>query len=395
MDKQNRDSEELSSKVKTVSGQTLSGKGDTKTGNPAVDTVLDPHTGDAGLSSDHNDKKLKEDGLEGKDHADEDENARDEESNALAASSPVVEAVKNWNEDGEKAYSEKSPLAPTLPKRPPSTLNRRSHSFDHSELSGIRDIISNENVADSGFVQSSASTGVLDESDRLETDEGPAAFPPEVLDALSNPNLDEDTPVAAALRANANVHVSNVSKLARRMKAQNIRRFVKRAALIGKSGQARGKPPRAPPFRGAENDVIGGSMPNIYSLKEEEGGDRYMDSSIDSENEPSAGGSAGSRDALKLSEYTISAPAAVHQRSSSQPTLSDTSRNRNRKDFVDKDDIHHVVDAQRDSTAATRVGFSQVHSGAADGIPMEVHTSPDGSGRAKLHLGKYRGMSCP
>lgn len=60
-------------------------------------------------------------------------------------------------------------------------------------------------------------------------------------------HIDDNSPAAAALRANANVKVSSMGKAARAVHLQTVRKIVKRASLASKSGVVRGKPPRLPP----------------------------------------------------------------------------------------------------------------------------------------------------
>ncbi|GAX28360.1 1-phosphatidylinositol-4-phosphate 5-kinase [Fistulifera solaris] len=60
-------------------------------------------------------------------------------------------------------------------------------------------------------------------------------------------HIDDDSPAAAALRANANVKVSTMGKAARAVHLQTVRKIVKRASLSSKNGVVRGKPPRLPP----------------------------------------------------------------------------------------------------------------------------------------------------
>ena len=76
-------------------------------------------------------------------------------------------------------------------------------------------------------------------------------IPVELLAQLADPDIEDDTEAAEALRANANVKVRKVGKVARSLNAQSVRKFVKRATLRGKSGNLRGKPPRIPPGRTA------------------------------------------------------------------------------------------------------------------------------------------------
>lgn len=69
----------------------------------------------------------------------------------------------------------------------------------------------------------------------------------DVMGDLDPLHIDDDSPAAAALRANANVKVSTMGKAARAVHLQTVRKIVKRASLASKSGIVRGKPPRLPP----------------------------------------------------------------------------------------------------------------------------------------------------
>jgi hypothetical protein len=60
-------------------------------------------------------------------------------------------------------------------------------------------------------------------------------------------SIQDDSPAAAALRANAEVRVSSMSKAARAVHMQSVRRALKRAAGKPRSGLRKGKPPRVPP----------------------------------------------------------------------------------------------------------------------------------------------------
>ena len=64
------------------------------------------------------------------------------------------------------------------------------------------------------------------------------------LDTL---HIDDDSPAAQALAANANVKVSSLGKAARAVHMQTVRKIVKRATGTTRSGVTRGKPPRLPP----------------------------------------------------------------------------------------------------------------------------------------------------
>jgi hypothetical protein len=59
--------------------------------------------------------------------------------------------------------------------------------------------------------------------------------------------IEDNTPAADALRANASVRVSLAGKAARAVNMQVVRKMMKRATMTSKSGNVRGKPPRIPP----------------------------------------------------------------------------------------------------------------------------------------------------
>jgi len=84
---------------------------------------------------------------------------------------------------------------------------------------------------------------------------------------LESLNIEDNTPAAEAIRANANVRVSPFGKAARAVHMQSLRRFVKRATLSGKSGVVRGKPPRIPEEEEAGDDASSDDdgMPSLIS----------------------------------------------------------------------------------------------------------------------------------
>lgn len=134
-----------------------------------------------------------------------------------------------------------------------------------------------------GDETASRSSSVSSNQDGMCSD---AAIPSEVLGALSNPTIEDDTPAAEALRANAEIRIHKLGKLARKVHAQSVRRLVKKATLRAKSGNVRGKPPRIPPPR-LPSDIVTGPDNEMYVVKEEDEsiedeGEREMDSSISS-----------------------------------------------------------------------------------------------------------------
>lgn len=106
-------------------------------------------------------------------------------------------------------------------------------------------------------------------------------LPGELLSQLADPEIEEDTEAAEALRANANVKVRKVGKVARSLNAQSVRRLVKRATLRSKSGNMRGKPPRIPPGRTSTVEDPTTAVLAILEEDEDAMGDEASESSRD------------------------------------------------------------------------------------------------------------------
>jgi hypothetical protein len=83
--------------------------------------------------------------------------------------------------------------------------------------------------------------------------------------------IQDNSPAAEALRANAGVHVSTAGKAARAVHLQSIRRFAKFAAGANKTGYIRGKPPRLPPTASRRADGPFGGPSRSESISEEPG----------------------------------------------------------------------------------------------------------------------------
>ena len=92
----------------------------------------------------------------------------------------------------------------------------------------------------------------------------------EVVGKTAVISIDADSPAAAALRANAQIHVSSVGKAARAVQLQSVRRVLKRATGITKSGNKKGKPPRIPPTLLSSNVVVTGPIDLDAALGMEE-----------------------------------------------------------------------------------------------------------------------------
>lgn len=73
-----------------------------------------------------------------------------------------------------------------------------------------------------------------------------------LLEQIVNPYIEDDSPAAEALRANAQVHIGKMSKVARSINAQALRKIVKRASMRGQFGKVKGKPPRVLPSQLAD-----------------------------------------------------------------------------------------------------------------------------------------------
>eukprot|EP00536_Pseudo-nitzschia_multiseries_P001746 jgi/Psemu1/250955/estExt_Genewise1Plus.C_220109 len=100
-----------------------------------------------------------------------------------------------------------------------------------------------------------------------------------LLAAVIEPEIEEDTEAAEALRANSRVKVGLMSKAARAINAQSVRKLVKRASLRG-NGMRRGKPPRVPPGLAAGNhhmrrDSDGNQIYSLEEVIEESDGDSF------------------------------------------------------------------------------------------------------------------------
>mmetsp|Transcript_5679 Transcript_5679/g.13751 ORF Transcript_5679/g.13751 Transcript_5679/m.13751 type:complete len:961 (+) Transcript_5679:230-3112(+) len=71
-------------------------------------------------------------------------------------------------------------------------------------------------------------------------------LPNDLLASFIDPEIEDNTEAAEALRANASIKVGKMGKVARSVNAQTVRKLFKTATLRG-HGPKRGKPPRVPP----------------------------------------------------------------------------------------------------------------------------------------------------
>ena len=182
-----------------------------------------------------------------------------------------------------------------------------------------------------------------------------------LLAAVVEPEIEDDTEAAEALRANAQIKVGKVSKAARGINAQTVRKFVKVASLRGR-GIKRGKPPRVPPGLAAAHHqqtghlVIDAEDNQIYAVKEEDDESDVGEESDGASSPPPAG-----RD-----------PTVVSTTTESEKIMASTSN----QDTEEEDELskqstkHHSLDGTKSSKA------TKGHKGS-DHYPSATHDDHD------------------
>jgi 1-phosphatidylinositol-4-phosphate 5-kinase len=133
----------------------------------------------------------------------------------------------------------------------PGGLEKVNSGFDYrlnDDKNGVHDSLNGALDHESEGKHRHGIGGVGFEMGYLPPDQRPG-LPTELLTQLqlADPEIDDDTEAAEALRANATVKVGKVGKVARSVGAQSVRKVAKRLTLRGQSGNRRGKPPRIPP----------------------------------------------------------------------------------------------------------------------------------------------------
>jgi len=98
----------------------------------------------------------------------------------------------------------------------------------------------------------------------------------DLLAAVVEPEIEDDTEAAEALRANAQIKVGKISKAARSINAQTVRKLVKRASLRGNAGIKRGKPPRIPPGLAVAGQQQAHQQPQVSLIREEDENQIYV-----------------------------------------------------------------------------------------------------------------------
>ena len=144
-----------------------------------------------------------------------------------------------------------------------------------------------------------------------------------LLEQIVNPHIEDDSPAAAALRANAQVHIGKMSKVARSINAQALRKIVKRASMRSHFGNVKGKPPRVPPNQMVEPGDLNASAagPLMSGIEEGESEDASA-SALD------LGDSKGSMSPSVASEQKTAGvefdSAQSHLSASESPSISHT-----------------------------------------------------------------------
>lgn len=169
----------------------------------------------------------------------------------------------------------------------------RSRSIDNADISRqlirLANCSSSDDSMNSDFLPIPAITSEdqliasIDDLDLGVLEGDPNGLNTAIFVELNNPNIEDNTPAAAALRANRDVKVPKMVKVARSLHAQTVRRFFKRATLRAKSGNRRGKPPRIPPSH-QKAKTSNTTNNEIYVVEEEDEGavESDLDSSIES-----------------------------------------------------------------------------------------------------------------
>jgi hypothetical protein len=118
---------------------------------------------------------------------------------------------------------------------------------------GPNDMTTDSTSDNFSFATSRSSEGLYEV---IEYDPGnPLSGPEDFFAEMESPAIEENSPAAEALRANANIHVSSVGKAARAIHVQAVRKFVKRATGATRSGVVKGKPPRVP-YKSQDDDQV-------------------------------------------------------------------------------------------------------------------------------------------
>ena len=163
--------------------------------------------------------------------------------------------------------------------------------------------------------------------------------------------IDDDSPAAQALAANANVKVSSLGKAARAVHMQTVRKIVKRATGTTKSGLARGKPPRLPPIAGGGKDsgsedsqgvveeegteVPVATLDRIEETEEDEGGEQDVQHVMHGDEQPQPSQTTTPAAAAAAAMSTENTTSDVHAHSIPEGVVPGTAEAGKRGELVD------------------------------------------------------------
>ncbi|KAG7356613.1 phosphatidylinositol-4-phosphate 5-kinase [Nitzschia inconspicua] len=282
--------------------------------------------------------------------------------------------------------------------------NSLTKGFDHRENeplpaspAHVRKAIYNTNhdpISIAGSIPSSngasghhGSSGI--ELQFLPPDQRPG-LPGDLLAALIEPEIEDDTEAAEALRANASIKVGKVGKVARSVNAQTVRKLVKKATLRG-HGNKRGKPPRIPPglaTAGQQQQFIeDGNI--IYAVQEGDDESEYLVS----------GGSESERSSSSYAhEYSRSADHAALVGTAAAAAAAHAADATARQEVAGRtpvteesgeDDDHSAIGNTKESTAKKVKGghplgsdrYAPVADDNSEDVPEEVVAATMDTGR--------------
>lgn len=143
----------------------------------------------------------------------------------------------------------------------PAAGSTEERMEDNSHDDGHHDLATTDNDTSSAF-STDLSTGGPYQVIEYDVD---GDLVTDTLSELRTLTIEDDSPAAEAIRANANVRVSTFGKAARAVHMQAVRRFVKKATGATKSGVVRGKPPRIPERNGGSGGDGGAGGDSSHS----------------------------------------------------------------------------------------------------------------------------------
>lgn len=265
---------------------------------------------------------------------------------------------------------------------PPSPSPVRKQIFSHpygGALSNSSGHTMNHDPSSNGIPSTNNGGGI--ELQFLPPDQRPG-LPGDLLAALVEPEIEDDTEAAEALRANASIKVGKVGKVARSVNAQTVRKLVKKATLRG-HGNKRGKPPRIPPglaTAGQQKQFMDDGN-QIYAVQEADDESEYLDDDDgDSDSERSSASYANDyANSQQHTAFVGAAAAAATVPAAAAVVKQDDTRKEHVTDETGEDDDSAVgpekETSARKEKAAHPVESERSHHAIYDGaedVPEEV-----------------------